>query len=121
MTNTCTGTGVRFNVELEWTKKLLDPLTEAEASAFLDNLRQADSKYDAQDPSLRFGGPDWTELDGHDRDVFDLGNGGRPLWFRLDPGDSRHVQVDQLRTGPARNSSKWLRKKFSKNESLART
>jgi len=41
-----------------------------------------------------FEGADWTEESTvFGKGVFDLGNGGRPLWFRLDPNGSRYFQV----------------------------
>lgn len=56
------------------------------ADAFAEHLRRAET--------LRFDGPDWTCLDKAGDDVFDLGNGGRPLRLHLDADGSPHyVQV----------------------------
>jgi len=41
-----------------------------------------------------FEGAEWAEESAvAGEGAFDLGNGGRPLWFRLDPTESRYVQV----------------------------
>lgn len=87
MTNT-SGTDVRFNVQLEWTKQRShNAMTDDEAYEFTQGLRLKDRST----ADLRFDGPDWTT--GLDGGAFDLGNGDRPLWFRLKPRAVRYVEV----------------------------
>jgi hypothetical protein len=86
VTNT-SGTGFRFNVQLEWTKQRLDAMTDDESYKFTEGLRLEDRSTAV----LRFNGPDWTELVGDG--AFDLGNNGKPLWFQLNPNDVRNVEV----------------------------
>lgn len=92
MTNT-SGAGVRFDVQMEWAKERTEPMTDEEAYALAVALRRAG--HEAITASMEFDGPDWMGLleDDGGGDVFDLGNGGRPLWFRLDSKDVRYVQV----------------------------
>lgn len=64
-------------------------MTDEEAYAFAVALLSA---HEAT-ASLVLREPDWTAMDHDVHDVFDLGNGGKPLWFRLDSDNKRSVQV----------------------------
>jgi len=71
-------------------------MVDDEAFEFIETLRTAEQP----DPEWRaeveswFEGADWIEESADTGEgAFDLGNGGRPLWFRLDPKGSRYVQV----------------------------
>lgn len=87
---------MRFNVQMEWTRELSKPMVDDEAFEFIETLRMAERS----DPEQRaimtswFEEADWAEKSADAGEVaFDLGNGGRPLWFRLDPKESRYVQA----------------------------
>lgn len=86
MTNT-SGADARFNVQLEWSKQFSGGMTDDEAYEFEEGLRLKDRSTTGS----RFDGPDWKELGGGGG--FDLGNDGRPLWFRLNPNGVRYVTV----------------------------
>jgi len=82
---------------MEWTRERSEPMFGVEALEFIETLRTArrsDPKQCEAIASL-FEGEDWTEESAvfGAEGAFDLGNGGRPLWFRLDPNGSRYVQV----------------------------
>lgn len=91
---------------MEWTRERSEPMSDDEAYAFVETLRaaeRADPERRAETVS-RFES-EWiaepTTGGGAGGAAFDLGNGGRPLWFRLDPNGSRYVQVTL--TLPRRN------------------
>lgn len=88
MTNT-SETSVRFNVQLEWTKWHPEPMTDEKAYELAETFRV---DYSTIPMMLHLNGPDWTELQEGD-EVFDLGNGGRPLWFHLKSGGMHNVEV----------------------------
>ncbi|XP_025194823.1 uncharacterized protein LOC112594319 [Melanaphis sacchari] len=95
VTNT-SGTNVRFNLQMEWTRERSESITDDEVYEFVEKLRVAERV----DPERRvamasqFEGEEWVvESANTEKSAFDLGNGGRPLWFRLDPNESRYVQV----------------------------
>lgn len=95
MTNT-SGTNVRFNVQMEWTRELSKPMVDDEAFEFIETLRMAERSDSEQRAIMTswFEEADWAEKSADAGEgAFDLGNGGRPLWFRLDPKESRYVQV----------------------------
>lgn len=72
---------------MEWSKVRLEPITEDEVYGFMDHLRED------VDVTTLFDGPDWTGLEDYGDVVFDLGNGGKPLRFHLDPDSKFCVQV----------------------------
>lgn len=82
------GTGVRFNVQLEWVMGRTEPMTDDEAYHFAETLRT-----NQRMTALHLDGPEWTQLDGIGNDIFDLENDGRPLWFNLDSDGVHYVQV----------------------------
>lgn len=95
VTNT-SGTGVRFHVQMDWAKERLEPMTDTEADDLVETLRAGRC---CPVTALRLdgngdeGGTNWTTVLENGGGMFDLGNGGRPLRFRLDPGGARYVQV----------------------------
>ncbi|XP_022175737.1 uncharacterized protein LOC111037460 [Myzus persicae] len=95
VTNT-SGTKVRFNVQMEWTRERSEPMVDSAVFEFIETLRTAELSDPEQRAAMesRFEGADWAEESADAGEgAFDLGNGGRPLWFRLDPNGSRYVQV----------------------------
>jgi len=73
---------------MEWAKERSKLMTDEEAYALAVTLRAG-----RETTTLEFDEPDWVRLEDDGRDVFDLANGGRPLWFHLDSNGVRHVQV----------------------------
>ncbi|XP_060871971.1 uncharacterized protein LOC132946145 [Metopolophium dirhodum] len=95
VTNT-SGTNVRFNVQMEWTRELSEPMVDDEVFEFIETLRMLEGSDPEQRAAMAslFDGAEWAEESAvAGEGAFDLGNGGRPLWFRLDPTESRYVQV----------------------------
>lgn len=88
MTNT-SEVGVWFNVQTEWARERLKPMTDEEAHVFAMPLWTGRETTETSD----FDVPDWVGLEDDGRDVFDLANGGTPLRFHLDPNGAHHVQV----------------------------
>ncbi|XP_026807465.1 LOW QUALITY PROTEIN: uncharacterized protein LOC113550054 [Rhopalosiphum maidis] len=101
VTNT-SGANVRFNVQIEWMRERLEPMTNDETYEFVEKLRLAERADPKQRVAMasQFEGNEWT-VEPAKESAFDLGNSGRPLWFRLDPKGSRYIQVTL--TLPRRN------------------
>lgn len=83
---------------MEWVKERLEPMVDDEAYGFVEALRTASASVRddvvAATKLQEFVFEDWTGLNGGaDVGVFDMGNGGRPLRFRLDRNSSRYVYV----------------------------
>jgi len=81
---------------MEWTRELKEPMVGNEAFEFIETLQTAERSDPEQRAAMAswFIGADWAEESTvAGEGAFDLGNGGRPLWFRLDPRESRYVQV----------------------------
>lgn len=90
---------------MEWTRERSEPMTNDEVYDFVEKLgvaERADQEQRVAMASQLLEGEEWTVGSGKTEEcAFDLGNGGRPLWFRLDPKRSRYVQVTL--TLPRRN------------------
>ncbi|KAE9521533.1 hypothetical protein AGLY_018059 [Aphis glycines] len=103
ITNT-SGTNIRFNVQMEWTRERSEPMTNDEVYDFVEKLGMAERADQEQRVAMasQLEGEEWpVGPEKTEECAFDLGNGGRPLWFRLDPKGSRYVQVTL--TLPRRN------------------
>lgn len=85
-------TVVRFYVQLEWTRERLKAMTTNEEHGFVKTLSRFNG-LEWTEPSWTE--PDWTEPEWTESrdDVFELGNGNRPLGFYLNPDGIRYVQV----------------------------
>ncbi|VVC42104.1 Immunoglobulin-like fold [Cinara cedri] len=103
--------GVRFNVELDWAKERLEPMLDDEASEFGEMLRS----WVSEDQPPWFDGPGWTGLQESNNNVFDLGNGGRPLCFSLDP-DGVHQITVTFNPPPVTNQQTVRRLDYSHDE-----
>jgi len=90
---------------MEWAKERSALMTDEEAYAFAMTLRAGRGT-----TAMEFDEPDWVLLEDEGRDVFDLANGGRPLWFHLDTNGVRNVQVtfrpcaETVPPGPVRDT-----------------
>ncbi|XP_050523831.1 uncharacterized protein LOC126895698 [Daktulosphaira vitifoliae] len=81
------GPSTRFNVQMEWTKICTEGL--ASRLSLLQSIKINRSPVEV-DLMSWLGGSEWTWSN---VDVFDLGNGGKPLWFYLKTGDVGDVKV----------------------------